>query len=427
MSRAQALEGDTYQNWLALIVPEDRAHARRTIDRVLAGERVTFEYRIRRPVDGQVRWLKDTTFPIADDAGQVSSVGGIGQDITSVKLAEERLTTSEERLRSAAEVARFALWDWNLLTGDVAWSAEHFRMEGYLVDQVAPSYEAWAARVHPDDLADTEAAMAHARDTRSEYIHEFRSLHLDGSVRWLSARGRFFYDDAGKPVRMIGAMLDTTERREWEERQKVLVAELQHRTFNLMGLVQSTADVTIRSSADLQEFQQKFHDRIAALARTQRLLSRLDEDNRATFDELVQGELEAVGARVDGTDGRVVLDGPTGVVLRSSTVQTFAMAIHELTTNAVKYGALKQPGARLAIRWELHAGGGDQPVLHVDWRETGVVMPPEGSAPQGTGQGRTLIEKALPYQLRAKTSYALTPDGVHCTIALPVSSRTPLP
>lgn len=423
LGREEALEGDNLHNWLGLIDPMDRQHARSMIDRVVAGDSVQFEYRIRRPRDGQLRWLRNTDFPMRDDKGRITSIGGIGQDITTIKQAEERLTTSEERLRNATAVGKIALWDWNMRTDEVTWSDEHFRMQGYAVGEVKPSYAMWAARVHPDDLAETEAAIFRARDERTEYVREFRSVHPDGKIQWHAARGRFFYDEEGMAIRMVGAMLDTTARREWEERQKVLIAELQHRTFNLMGMVRSTADATVRTSTSLDDFRTRFHDRIAALARAQRLLSRLSEDDRVTFDELVRGELDAVGALQD--EGRVMLQGPAGVALRSSTVQTFAMAVHELTTNAVKYGALQQPGGRLTVRWWVERGPRSEPWLHVDWRESGVAMPSAESVAKGMGQGRALIEKALPYQLRAKTSYALTADGVHCSIALPVSARTP--
>ena len=350
------------------------------------------------------------------------SVGGIGHDVTAIKTAEEHLRTSEERLRSATEVARFGLWDRNVPTGEVAWSDEHYRLEGYAVGEIQPSYEAWASRLHPDDRAETEAAIALARDTRTEYVHEFRSLHPDGSVHWHSARGRFFYDDAGRPVRMIGATLDATDRRDWEERQKVLVAELEHRTFNLMAMIGSLADTTLRSSWSLAEFGPKFSARLDALARVQRLLCRLRDDERVTFDELIRGELEAVGA-LPADDPRVALEGPDGVSLRSGSVQTFAMALHELVTNAVKYGALKQRAARLAVHWRVAPGKDGAPWLHVDWRETGVAMPAHASTAVGGGQGRTLIEKALPYQLGARATYGLAWDGVRCTIALPVSAR----
>ncbi|MBB3564968.1 two-component sensor histidine kinase [Rhizobium sp. BK512] len=120
----------------------------------------------------------------------------------------------------------------------------------------------------------------------------------------------------------------------------------------------------------------------------------------------------------------VTADGPSGIRLRSSTVQTLAMGIHELATNASKYGALMQPLGRLDIRWSFEPVGADgKPWLRIDWREMGLTMPPIDAPPRGTGQGRELIEKALPYQLGGVTSYAFEPDGVHCTISVPVSTK----
>ncbi|WP_158628765.1 GAF domain-containing protein [Dyella choica] len=331
------------------------------------------------------------------------------------------LRNSEERLRSAAEVGRLGLWDWKVTTGEVYWSDEHFRMEGYAVGEVSPSYEAWAARIHPADRSAAETAVLRAMETHEEYIQEFRVVHPDGSVHWLLGRGRFFYDDAGRPVRMIGANVDTTERREWEERQKVLIAELQHRTRNIMGVVRSMAEKTAYASADLQDFHARFGDRLEALSRVQGLLSRVNDMDRVTFDDLIRNEMEAM----EGSPGRVTLNGPRGVRLRSSTVQTLAMVLHELATNAVKYGALSQPQGRLAVTWLLEPiGSNDRPWLHIDWRETGVTMPTGSAAPRRKGQGRELIEQALPYQFNAKTSYSFGPDGVTCRISIPVSSST---
>lgn len=417
-----ALAGDTVANWLGLIVAEDREQAMAGIEQVRKGEQVVIEYRIERP-DGTMRWLRDTDFPIYGADNRVIRIGGIGQDITEVRLAQARLEQSEERLRSAVEVGRLGLWDWNVVTGDVHWSDEHFRMEGYEVGEVRPSYEAWIARIHPEDSEAAEVALRQAMENGTEFVHEFRTLHPDGSVHWLHGRGRFFYDKFGKPLRMVGSMIDTTDRREWEDRQKVLVAELQHRTRNLIAVVRSTADKTVRSSTDLDDFRKRFRDRLDALARVQGLLSRLkDGVDRVTFDELLQSELSAMG---DGWD-RINLEGPSGIRLRSSTVQTLAMALHELATTAVKYGALSQQDAYLTVSWSFEPDGQNgRPWLHIDWRETGVVMPDADSKPQGTGQGRELIERALPYQLGAKTTYDQTPDGVRCTVSIPVSNTTP--
>lgn len=185
-----------------------------------------------------------------------------------------------------------------------------------------------------------------------------------------------------------------------------------------MGVIRSVANNTAHSSKSLEDFRAGFEDRLEALSRVQGLLSRLNEHDRVTFDELIQTELRAM----DGAADRISLSGQQGIRLRSSTVQMLAMALHELATNAVKYGALGQPKGRLAVKWTLENKSEDgKPWLHIDWRETNVSMLPSGASPAGSGQGRDLIEHALPYQLKAKTSYVLEADGVHCQISVPVS------
>jgi two-component sensor histidine kinase len=209
--------------------------------------------------------------------------------------------------------------------------------------------------------------------------------------------------------------------RDREERLAVMLAELQHRTRNLISVVGTIADNTLRTSNTFDDFKASYHDRLEALGHAQGLLFRKTEGGRVTFDELIEAELSAQSVRV-GDGGPVTLDGPKGVQLRSGTVQTLAMALHELVTNAVKYGALRQPNAHLTVRWrqETLAESG-KPRLHVDWKESGVEMPPLGAGT--TGQGRELIERALPYQFGAQTTFALEADGVHCTISLPASEH----
>ncbi|MBI0539304.1 hypothetical protein D9599_27635 [Roseomonas sp. KE2513] len=261
-------------------------------------------------------------------------------------------------------------------------------------------------------------AWTRAEET-SGFQVEVRLCQADkGAYRWFQTRATPVRDAGGAFVEWLGTSTDIHDLRALQERQKVLVAELQHRARNLITVIRSTADKTLRGSADLGEFRDAFRDRLDALSRVRRLLSRLAEDDRVTFDELLEAEMAAL----DGAAKRVTLSGPLGVRLRSSMVQTLAIALHELATNAVKYGALGQPQGRLTVSWALaHDGPDGQPWLRIDWRESGVAMPPAGTQPSGSGQGRALIEWALPYQFGAKTTYVLGPDGVHCSISLPAS------
>jgi two-component sensor histidine kinase len=204
-----------------------------------------------------------------------------------------------------------------------------------------------------------------------------------------------------------------------EERLAVMVGELQHRTRNLMSVVSAIADDTLKTSDSLDDFKVNYHDRLAVLGRAQGLLFRIKEGGRVTFDELLNSELAAQSIPV-GDDERVTIDGPAGVRLRSGMVQTLAIVLHELASNAIKHGALKQPNGHLTVRWrqEISAENG-KPWLHLDWKESGVAMPSEA----GTGKGKELIERALPYQFGARTTFALEADGVHCTISFPASEH----
>jgi PAS domain S-box-containing protein len=146
-------------------------------------------------------------------------------DPASTDNAEAALSDSEERVRLALAVGELGTWDWNLVTGEVVWSDEHYRMEGYSVGEITPSFEAWISRVHPDDRKPAFLVLTRARDEQSTYRHEFRTVHPDGSVHWLFATGRFFYSSQRVPLRMIGVMRDVTERKN-RERNLAFLAEI---------------------------------------------------------------------------------------------------------------------------------------------------------------------------------------------------------
>jgi len=288
----------------------------------------------------------------------------------------------------------------------------------------------------PDEIIGKDGAIVWTPEDRAagqpaREMATAREIGIAPNVRWHSRKdgGRVFIEgsmraiknDRGEVTAFLKIGRDATEQRKWQDRQQVIFAELQHRTNNLMAVMRRIADQTLRSSTDMDDFAAKFHDRIDALARVQKLLSRLKDGNRVTFDTLIDSELSAMGGHHEH-DSQVTLEGPTGVALRSSTVQILSLAIHELCTNALKYGALRDRNGHLTIRWRVEQEEG-QPWLHLDWRETGVALSRPDAASPGRGAGRDLIERALPYQLGARTTYSIEADGVHCTIDTPVSDK----
>lgn len=193
-------------------------------------------------------------------------------------------------------------------------------------------------------------------------------------------------------------------------------AELQHRARNLLSVVHAIFDRTAAKHTNLENFSGVFLSRLNAIGRVQTYLSRLEQGEKVTFDDLLRTELAAHSVSLR----QVTLDGPSGIRLRSTTLQTFALAIHELIVNALKYGALASPTAHLTVRWDVEQSDGQTPLLHVQWQETGVECISVRHTSLQQGYGMDLIEKALPYQLKAKTQYNLTPSGVQCSISVPV-------
>ncbi|WP_260596629.1 CheR family methyltransferase [Sphingomonas endolithica] len=344
-------------------------------------------------------------------------------DLTAVHQAEMAVRESEERLHSLVEGLTQLVWR-AVDIGNWTWASRQW--QEYTGQSEEDSHgQGWMVPLHPDDrLLAKEAWSAAAEQGGFQVEYRIRRTS-DGAYRWFQTRATPIRDEHGETVEWIGTSTDVNDLRDLQGRQGVLVAELQHRTRNLIGVVRQMAQKTARGSSSLDDFRDRFRDRLDSLARVQGLLSRLNEHDRVTFDELIRTELAAHGVE-PGQDGRVTIEGPSGIRLRSTTVQTLAMALHELATNAVKYGALGQPEAELAVRWriEVDAAGapGDQPWLHIDWRESGVKMLPQATTSPGGGQGRELIERALPYQLAARTTYVLAGDGVHCSISMPVSA-----
>ena len=148
---------------------------------------------------------------------QDPNAGILREDVTARKQAEDSLRASEERLNLALSAGRLATWDLHLPTSEIVWNDEQFRILGYEIGEVVPSYEAWAERLHPEDRERAEAIFAQAMKDCADYHAEFRSLWPDGTVRWMEGRGMFHGNAQGQATRSFGVMMDITERKEADE------------------------------------------------------------------------------------------------------------------------------------------------------------------------------------------------------------------
>jgi two-component system CheB/CheR fusion protein len=214
-----------------------------------------------------------------------------------------------------------------------------------------------------------------------------------------------YMDSAMLSEGVVITFLDVTTLVMSEERHHMLVAELQHRTRNMLGMVQAIALRTLTDGTQLESFL----ERLEAIGRTQSLLGRASTE-QLRLSDLLQQELDAL----PNSAGRVRVSGPD-VMLDFESAQTLGLALHELATNAVKHGALGVEGGRIDVSWKTP----DSPeggAIMLEWREHGVEML---APPERVGFGRELIEKALTHTLQARTQLLFEPDGVVCRIILP--------
>jgi PAS domain S-box-containing protein len=346
-------------------------------------------------------------------------------DVTDRKRAEAALRESEERFRAVANLVPDLLWRNDLRTGADWYNRRWLEYTGRSMEEA--SGEGWLDVIHPDDRAASRARFRHAVETGEPLRLEHRIRRTaDGMYRWFLVRAEPVRDEDGVIVQWFGAATDIHEQRtamdalrESERRQRVLTAELQHRVNNALAMVRAIASQTLANSETVDAFHESFEGRLNALARAQHLLVSRDVEE-ASLSELIEHELMEYGGRLGET---VTVDGPD-VRLRPTAVQTLAMAFHELTVNAVKHGALSPdaPTGRIAVAWAVEPAGTTPeaaPRLLVRWAESGVPHVEPNATRRG--QGRDLIEEALPHVLKGtEVQFEFRRGGVRCTFDVPL-------
>jgi PAS domain S-box-containing protein len=375
-------------------------------------------FRIIHP-DKSVHWCAARGRYFYDKPGRAIRMLAVARDITEEHRAETKLRDIEIRQRALIEGVPQLIWRAQS-NGSWQWSSPQWtRYTGLSMDESLG--EGWLAAVHP---ADRERARRAWRAASYEGVFDvaYRIGPLGSDrFRWFQTRATPIRNEEHGVIEWLGTSTDIDELRQARERQKLLVAELQHRTRNLIGVVGALATFTTQDSNSIADFLRQFNDRLGALSRAQGLLSR-SEQEPISLAVVIRMEFDALGT--DRISKQVSIAGPD-VRLQSSVVQTFALAIHELATNALKHGALLC-GGRVSVTWTLQTDASDEPRLRLEWRESGSAAAVYSGKRSQTGYGRELLEHMLPYVLDAETQYEVTAQGAQCTVILPlrVSAET---
>jgi two-component sensor histidine kinase len=210
---------------------------------------------------------------------------------------------------------------------------------------------------------------------------------------------------------LTGVYIDITERRKNEDHKSLLIAELDHRVKNVLACVAAVAQRSRECSRSADEFLDVLNGRINSLAKTHALLSRSHWQG-VGLNELVHGELAFCA-----NDVRLVVEGPQ-VELAAEATQPIAMVLHELATNASKYGALSNSDGRVLVRWRRQPNGGSGGNLVLEWRETGG---PQVAPPSETGYGTSVIRDLIPYELGGVVDFVLATEGARCRLEIPAT------
>lgn len=220
--------------WIRMVPKEDRDAVCRQASQVLSGGNPKpLEHRVWRK-DGVLRWLQNTLVPHYDSQGRVFSCDGLIRDITDRKVAEETLRQSQDMLAQAQRIASIGSWEWNIRTDEMIWSEQTYRMSGVEPGLAVPSHRWFLAHIHPDDRPLVVEAIERALLGGASYDVEYRFVASDSSTRWVHGQGEVVFDGSGQPSRMLGTVLDITERKqavtllqESESRYRTLVENMQ--------------------------------------------------------------------------------------------------------------------------------------------------------------------------------------------------------
>ena len=323
-------------------------------------------------------------------------------DITDRKVAESALSQSEQRYRDLVDNANDIVAIVDLQGRFTSINPAVERVLGQRPEElIGVSVE---SLIPAGELPKHESMLRRKLEGEGATRYETHIQSKDGRRVTLEVNSKLIRDSDGNPVAIHSISRDITDRKDAEARQALLLRELQHRAKNLLAVVQSITLSTLRSIPDSAIVQDTILGRFQALARAQDFVA-AGPSGGANVDEIVRAELAPFGMRAS-------IEGPS-VIARTSFAQMFALVVHELATNATKYGALSTPDGHISIAWSV-----DDNAFCFSWIERGG---PPVQSPTTTGFGTTLIKAALggSPQISYKSS------GLEYTVVIPIEQLRP--
>jgi PAS domain S-box-containing protein len=399
----------TYADFRERVHPDDIEYVEAHRDAVVQKpQRFHHEFRIIRP-NGEMRWISSTGSAVYDEVTEEPiRILGSNFDITERKKSEKALRESEERFRSVVNQTGVGISITDL-NGTVKFANQKFcKMLGFDNDTELigkPIWEATYGEVSPEN----KHLFDRLCDTGEPYEIEKRLIRKDGSPLWAHISVWAVCDATGKSQSTTCVTRDITERKRAEERQTLLVAELDHRVKNVLAQVDVVATSTRQNSRSVDEFLGSLHGRIQAMAAAHTLLSESGWQN-VGLDGLVRKLLAPYAS-----GSNVTISG-TDAMLNSAETQAVARVLHELATNAAKYGALSVPSGQVSVKWDLKPNGAAANLTLV-WRELGG---PPVAFDHPSSYGTNLIRNLIPHELGGKVDLVFAKEGVNCRIGFPV-------
>ncbi|WP_096358773.1 PAS domain-containing protein [Variibacter gotjawalensis] len=370
--------------------------------------------------DGEVFWNRVLISPVFDESGALTYFFASQYDVTLerdqlVRLQRDRdaleaeverhasdLMRREDRLRFILKAGRLGIWTLDL--ADQRLVASPICKENFGRGESDPfGYADLLEAIHPDDRDRMRIAVTQSIETHKDYDIEYRILTPRGELRWILIRGQAHYAADGSPLSMAGISIDITDRKRGEDHRDLLAAELNHRVKNSMATMQSIAHQTLRNAATLEQARTTLDARLQSLSSAHDVLTRENWEG-ATIAEIADG---ALGPFRAANANRFAAGGPS-IRLSPRAALALVLALHELATNAVKYGALSNEDGRVILNWSMTDGAQDDS-FSLRWEEVGG---PQVSAPSRSGFGTRMIERALAAEIGGTARIDYRPSGI---------------